>query len=294
MTEPRTLAGRTIRIFQIFYDDASRAALDPAFIPLDNSSNERPDWAEYWPIRRFLLAGAFDDDELLGFLSPRFGQKTGMTGREVLAAIASREAEVYSFSPYFDNAALNPNPIRQGEKAHPGLLGVMRALAPELGVGRDVASMFCDQSTTIFSNYWVAGGGLWREWLALAERIFAIAEARRSRVAEALNTRTMHRGKLGYPMKVFVVERLITLLLESRGMRATWCLDPHRAPLATPNGEPLVDALLVLESLKTELRHGGGSETYDQYRDLQHAILEVIAGIARLSAEDAASIARAS
>ena len=42
-----------VHAFQIFYNDATRAAVDPAFQPLDNSANERPDWYEYWPIRRF-------------------------------------------------------------------------------------------------------------------------------------------------------------------------------------------------------------------------------------------------
>jgi len=42
-----------LRVFQIHYDAASRAALDPDFEPLDNSRSERPDWYEYWPIRQF-------------------------------------------------------------------------------------------------------------------------------------------------------------------------------------------------------------------------------------------------
>ena len=43
------------RIHQIYYSEQTRAELDPGFLPLDNSANERPDWREYWPIRRFLL-----------------------------------------------------------------------------------------------------------------------------------------------------------------------------------------------------------------------------------------------
>jgi len=42
-------------IFQIYYSNATREALDPGFVPLDNIRNERPDWREYWPIRRHLL-----------------------------------------------------------------------------------------------------------------------------------------------------------------------------------------------------------------------------------------------
>ena len=41
---------------------------------LDNLRNERPDWREYWPIRRFLLEGTPDPDAFYGFFSPRFSR----------------------------------------------------------------------------------------------------------------------------------------------------------------------------------------------------------------------------
>lgn len=51
-----------LHIHQIFYSDDTRRTLDPGFIPLDNLANERPDWREYWPIRKFL---SFDITGLL-------------------------------------------------------------------------------------------------------------------------------------------------------------------------------------------------------------------------------------
>ena len=41
-------------IYQIYYDEASRAALDPGFLPLDNTANLRPDWYEFHVIKKFL------------------------------------------------------------------------------------------------------------------------------------------------------------------------------------------------------------------------------------------------
>jgi len=43
-----------IHIRQIYYSQQSQSLLDPGYIGLDNSSNLRPDWMEYWPIRNFL------------------------------------------------------------------------------------------------------------------------------------------------------------------------------------------------------------------------------------------------
>src|SRR5450631_3293085 len=53
MSDPTTRPG--LHLFQILNHYTPRGDLDPGFEVLDNSSNERPDWYEYWPIRRFLL-----------------------------------------------------------------------------------------------------------------------------------------------------------------------------------------------------------------------------------------------
>ena len=45
----------TIHLYQIVYSSQTRAAVAAGFEVLDNLSNERPDWFEYWPMRRFLL-----------------------------------------------------------------------------------------------------------------------------------------------------------------------------------------------------------------------------------------------
>jgi hypothetical protein len=44
---------QSMHIFQILNHYTSPAELDPGFGVLDNSSNERPDWFEYWPIRKY-------------------------------------------------------------------------------------------------------------------------------------------------------------------------------------------------------------------------------------------------
>ena len=47
--------------YQILNHYTSPQELDPGFDVLDNSVNERPDWYEYWPIRKFLLNQTLDE-----------------------------------------------------------------------------------------------------------------------------------------------------------------------------------------------------------------------------------------
>src|ERR1700687_1077814 len=49
-----------LHICQILNHYTSPQDLDPDFGVRDNSANERPDWFEYWPIRKFLLNEPLD------------------------------------------------------------------------------------------------------------------------------------------------------------------------------------------------------------------------------------------
>jgi len=70
-----------IFIYQIYHKGSGN--LDPGFRVLDNSSSERQDWFEYWPIRKFLLSEILQEDAFYGFLSPRFKEKTNLSSAAV-------------------------------------------------------------------------------------------------------------------------------------------------------------------------------------------------------------------
>ena len=99
------------RIHQIYYSEQTHAELDPGFLPLDNSANERPDWREYWPMRRFLLGRELEPEAYYGFFSPKFKQKTTLTAAAVNDFVRQRggAADVISFSPFFDQMAFPLN-----------------------------------------------------------------------------------------------------------------------------------------------------------------------------------------
>jgi hypothetical protein len=268
-----------VRIYQIFYDNRTRRLIDPAFVPLDNRANERPDWAEYWPIRRACASESFEDVDLLGFFSPRFREKTGLTGRQVMGHLAAGGAEVHSFSPFIEQSALYRSPFEQGDAHHPGLTAVATELLPRLGMTLDLGSLVADQTTTIFANYFVAPVWLWNAWLAAADSVFALCEAGVGPLAEALNATTRHRGP-GYPMKVFVMERLITLLLESRGLAALPHVDPRSAPRSLPDTDLVIDGLLACDKLKADFRRTDDPIHLTLFLDLRRTIVATLNALA--------------
>jgi hypothetical protein len=220
-----------LHIFQILNHYTSRQELDPGFAVLDNSANERPDWYEYWPIRRFLLNEALDEDAFYGFLSPKFELKTSLNFALVRDFILGSDSatEVVLLSPSIHNSAYYLNVFEHGDAEHPGLKQVARRLFERLGLPSDLDSLVSDSRNTVHSNYFIAKPRFWRAWLAINEQMFAIAETPSDALGEALRTPTRYRGGTHVQMKIFIMERIATWLLTCDRSFAARVRDPFVA-----------------------------------------------------------------
>ena len=206
-----------IHLYQIYYSDATQAALDSAYGALDNSSNTRPDWREYWPIRNFLLQTKFGGEEnYYGFFSTKFKARTHLTKQQVLDFMAQKpDADVHLFSPLWDLSALFQNVFEQGTHFHPNLTDTTHDFLKAIGWNVDLSALITDSSNTVFCNYFVAKAAFWKEWLALGEQLFAMAENPAHPLSQRLNADSVY-GEQTVPIKVFIMERLATLLLATQ------------------------------------------------------------------------------
>jgi hypothetical protein len=220
-----------MHIYQILNHYTSRQELDPDFGVLDNSANERPDWFEYWPIRRFLLNEELDENAFYGFLSPKFKLKTGLSSAAVREFILAADAatEVILVSPSIHNSAYYLNVFEHGDAEHPGLKRVAQRLLERLDLPSDLDSLVSDSRNTVHSNYFIAKPRFWRAWLAINEKMFAIAETPGDPLGEALRAPTRYRGGFDVQMKIFVMERVATWLLTCDRSFASRARDPFVA-----------------------------------------------------------------
>ena len=208
------------QLYQIAYDERSRALVQASgFRLLDNMAGERPDWYEYWPIRRFLATQVLEDDTWYGFVSPRFGEKTGLGPREVEAVIAGHCAagampDVVLFSPQPDMGAFFLNVFEQGELFHPGFLKVAQAVVESLGIDVPLATHVTDARQIVYSNYFFARKPFWQAWFRLTEAIFAMAEDPANPLGQALSEATSYPGQA--QQKVFMIERVASLMLATQ------------------------------------------------------------------------------
>jgi hypothetical protein len=259
-------------IHQIYYSEQTRAELDPGFLPLDNSANERPDWREYWPMRRFLRDIQLDPERYYGFFSPRFGRKTHLTAAAVHEFLRQRDgsADVISFSPFFDQMAFALNIMELAIVDHDcreTFAQCAALVAPQFQINRSVMS----SRDTVYCNFFVAKPRFWARWLGKCEVLFDIAEDGLTPLGQALN-RVVNYGAVAAPAKVFVIERVASLLLWSE---KEWVFDSYDTALLPNASTRLLEVvsvpdLLILDALKIAYAESSAERyltLYSHFRD---------------------------
>lgn len=262
--------------YQIYYSEETQRQLDTGFRPLNNLSNPRPDWREYWPIRNFLLAATeLDENAYYGFLSPKFSEKSNLTSDEVLRFVESQppSTDVFSFSPFFDQTAMFLNIFEQGESHHPGLMGCTHTLLASLGLDTGLPARIGHSRNTIFCNYFFAKPAFWRTWLEFNEVIFSLCEENTSALAHKLNAGTEHAGSSSCPLKVFLIERTASLLLMS-GRYACIPYQPIERPRTNSRIATLDSQLVIADALKQAYTASGDDGYLEEFRKLRQSVIQ--------------------
>ncbi|HEX3603528.1 MAG TPA: hypothetical protein VHU43_05510 [Steroidobacteraceae bacterium] len=241
-----------VHTYQILNHYTSRQELDPGFEVLDNSANERPDWYEYWPIRRFLINETLDESAFYGFLSPKFKVKTNLNAAEVREFIQASDpaTDVVLFSPSIHNSAFYLSVFEHGNAEHPGLLRIGNEFFKRIGHPMPLENLVSDSRNTVHSNYFIAKPRFWRAWLEITEKMFAIAETTDDPLGVELRAPTEYRGRREVQMKIFLMERLASWILMTDRSFAARARDPfvarsriYKLPLAI-----ICDALKIAYS----------------------------------------------
>jgi hypothetical protein len=206
-------------VFQIYYNEATRLSLEPGYLPLDNTKNERPDWYELWVIRNFLRNNPLSENDWYGFLSPHFKGKTGLTAQHVfrLLEMSKDSAQVALIPAEWDQVAYFQNPFEQGDVWHPGIAELSQSALRQLGHNGNLSDLVTYSGNFTFCNYVIAKPAYWREWLKLADGLFDLIENKATELAQTLKRTTSYGSAFNQaPMKAFIQERLPAIILADR------------------------------------------------------------------------------
>ena len=245
----------------------------PGFIPLDNTTNIRPDWFEFWVMLNFLRNNNLENDTWYGFLSPKFYEKTGFDSEYVFGLLKNygTEGNVALFSPNWDQLSYFLNPFEQGEFWHPGLMSKSQEFVDACGVGINLSSLVVDTLTSVFSNYIIAKKEFWEQWKILAEKFFAYAENNPS-----FQMKTSYGSIVNpYPMKTFIQERLATLVLATGNYEV---LCPDQSSFASiftrlfPDNPETRGMLQACELMKSRYRETADEQYLFKYWEIREKI----------------------
>ncbi|WP_431821059.1 hypothetical protein [Burkholderia sp. F1] len=270
-------------VHQIYDSPETRAVLDPGFIALDNTG-QRPEWPEYWPIRRFLTENTLDPEARYGYLSPAFHQKTSLTADQVhqFLATTSDDVDVVTFSPCFSSGALFKNMFEQAEYCSPGIAPVFEGAIELIAPGADgkavLDNLVMSSAETVYCNYFVAKPRFWQSWLNVCEAIFTAAEAGNSALARLLNAPV--RSEPTTLARAFVVERIASLILSLEP--TSWKVRPYDSmSMPDPNvASACRDELIELDALKLAAVHTGNQAYYRKFLEQQPAVLKRVEALA--------------
>jgi hypothetical protein len=287
-----------VHIHQIVWNDAQRATLEPGYRVLDNTANPRPDWFEYWPIRQFWLSPQSEwsqplakgelDQAYFGFFSPKFAAKTLLTHADVMRhmdAAMAQQAEVVAFSPQPDMAAAFLNVFEQQEVFDPGFMALSQAFFSELGEVHPLGALVMDSQTTVFSNYFVARGSFWRRWLAVNERLFAMAEDVSHPLHARLTKSTTYVGAA--QSKVFLMERVASWLLSTLDPEpVVHAANPWGMAWSASRLRELHLEMVMLDAVKQAMRRHGWPQytsAFAKLRQMLHEHLNQTAPVSEVS-----------
>jgi len=278
---------KRVYLYQIAYSDETWDVVPEDVLPLDNRANERSDWAEYWPIRRFLQTETLDDSAFYGFISPRFEEKMLCTTAEVIDFVGkvADDVDVAAFSPFIDLRSLFINIFEQGEFSHPGHMDLCSKVFKEAMPGIDIRTLVNTTNNAIFCNFFAAKPAFWRTWLEICERVFAMAETPDHRYCAALNRPFAHRGAA--QAKVFVIERIASLLLAASNdfrvsvFKETTVSNPFQniSPDVIDNLTALKDSLVALKPDNAKER----AKLLEDFYQIQRETLKSEAAVAERS-----------
>ena len=139
--------------------------------------------------------------------------------------------------------------------------------------GLDLSTLIMDSRHIVFCNYFVAKPAFWRTWLQHCELIFALAEANATELARQLNCDTTYNGA-GTPMKVFLIERIASLLLSTQKQWQVSAYNPLLLPMSPVNTSGYPRELLQMDALKLAYKSQGFAQYLGEFSALRQAVLQ--------------------
>ncbi len=237
---------------------------EPSFLSFPVTGDRHAVWRELWALCEMYRQGVHLRHAFTGLLSPRFGEKTGLRGSDVIAYLEAHcDSQVCFFSPVPQLPYIYFNLWDHGEHNHPGIVRRADQLLSASGVGLTIdLRRRHGPSVSCYSNYWVGTAAFWEAYVGGV--LVPIATFLEQHPDHPAACAVMDEAEYEVPAAYlpFIIERLFTTFLDQHSEipRVAWLRDPVAASLHEVQREIVirlrdeVDAADTLEHFPLELR----------------------------------------
>jgi hypothetical protein len=177
---------------------------------------------------------------------------------------------VLLFSPFFEQGAFYLNMFEQGAAEYPGIGAVFRDCAGMIAPDENLETLVMDSRNTVYCNYIVAKPTFWNAWMEKCESIFAVAEENKAALAGSLNA-SADDGVA--PNKVFVIERIASLLLATQRHWRVKAYNPTQLPYAKGSFAKYQHELLLMDALKIASVEQGYPEYLATFSEVRQSVM---------------------
>jgi hypothetical protein len=268
------------KIFQIYFKPELAAHCDPAFTPLDNTENPRPELREWYVWDKEHENILEQELDYWGFVSWKFQEKTGLTGKQAFDFINNNPGyDVYLFNPCIINEAVFANSWEQGDIHHPNISDIGNTFFAKLGYEDvDVKSIILDRDKTVFANYVVGNQKFWTKFMEFSRNLFTEADKdpgfKQQVFGEGLSNYAHDRS---LPNFTFLIERLIPTFLELEELTSIgYKYSPETLP---EKYRPYAGDIMSLSDLKVAVNRHNSDELYDIWNFYRHKFLQQNQGV---------------
>lgn len=204
-----------LHLYQIWYDESSKPAQNSGMEAFDCRNNPEFLKREIAHLIRFYdeIVSNSDDDSYFALLSPRFGEKTGLTVSEIKDFVSSNpNHDIYLFNPFPTHTYVDINVWENGESRHPGLKQLTQHLLDTTGIDFDIYALHRNNIlNTVYCNYWVASKPFLDDFVNLIKNIDATINTMPKHERDRYFSTARYNTEASY--YPFIFERLICTFL---------------------------------------------------------------------------------
>jgi hypothetical protein len=269
-----------MKIYQLYFKPEQTELLDSAFIPYDNTENTRPELREWYIWDKEYENCKQEGLDYWGFVSWKFGEKTGIDGQQFVDFInANPGFDLYFINPCLVNEAVFINSWEQGDLHHQGISDIGNSFLQKIGYENiDVKSYILDRTMTMFANYIVGSAEFWEKFMTFSRKLFTEAESD----PEFYNS-VFGEGGSNYnadpslPMFTFLIERLIPIFIELESIKSIPFA--YNADNLPEKYKPYAEELTALSNLKVLINVYKDDELFYAWNYYRQKFLTTTPGI---------------